>query len=512
MAGTGFVQGFNVGFNAVNSALRLAQLKEESDRRNKREDEKWGYEKGELDRKRTLAADLAAAGSEPTSGVVVGEPGSRNFADSPDEQAFLREQDAAIADLQGTKPSAAKMAVGSGRNILDPSDARAQKGQRGYTSRVADAYRKAGEVDKALTVESIQRGIEKSGIKDSLTHLFASNGDAAGAQRIREQASGPLGGTLIAERTERVGADGTKIPDYNLSIRDEQGNVRPLGSAFSMLYMAENPAEYMKLIKDEQATAGKNKNEAAKLALDERRVGVLEQNARTMEGYRRDQMQLARERAAGGPGSGEGQPLQFTAPSASDQKALRELIVEGATEGQDVNVANDLAQRLSMANPGMTMADAARVALTPGVVERPVNTPYGVLPALVTPDGRAVVMAPRAGQQGKPAEAKPAESKPAPKDSGPSGWEKFKSGAWNALVEPAPPRKASPAEIAAQPPKREQPPPTIYQNAVNAMRAEQQRLITQAQSATPEQQAELQRQVQELEAQIQRTIATRGVK
>lgn len=510
MAGTGFVQGFNVGFNAVNSALRLAQLKEESDRRNKREDEKWGYEKGELDRKKNLATDLAAAGSEPTSGVVVGEAGSRNFADSPDEQAFLRDQDAAIADLQGTKPSAAKIAVGAGRNILEPSDPRAQTGRRGYSARVSDAYRKAGEVEKAFSVEDIQRQFERTRLKDASQYLFASKGDAAGTQRIWEEANGPLGGTLIAEPTVRKGADGTEIPDYALSVRDEQGNVRKLGSGFTMLYMADNPAEYMKLIKGEQKSKADSDREASKLALDERRVGVLEQNARTMEGYRRDQMSLARERAQGSASAAD-QPFQFTAPSTADQKAIREAVTANLGEGQDENVATDVATRLVMANPSMTIADAVRIATDPKASFRNIQTSVGVMPGIVSADGSVRVLAPSAAsfREDKPEPKK--DEKPAGKAE-PGGWDKFKRGAWDALVEPAPPRKETPAQIAAQPAKREQPPPAIYQNAVNALRVEQQRLVEQARTATPEQQATLQRQAQALEEQIQRYVATRGVR
>lgn len=511
MAGTGFVQGFNVGFNAVNSALRLAQLKEESDRRNKREDEKWGYEKGELDRKKNLLEDLKSAPAEPTSGVVVGEAGSRNFADSPDEQAFLRDQDAAIADLQGTKPSAAKIAVGAGRNILDPSDPRAQTGRRGYAARVSDAYRKAGEVDKAFSVEDVQRQFERTRLKDATQYLFASRGDAAGTQRIWEEANGPLGGTLVAEPSVRKGADGTEIPDYALSVRDEQGNVRKLGSGFTMLYMADNPAEYHKLIQGEQKSAADSKRADAKLALEERRVAATEQNANTMEAYRRDQEAARR---AGG-GSGEAQPFQYTAPSTSDQKAIRETVMENLQEGQDPNVASDVATRLVMANPGMTIAEASRIATDPGATIRNVNTPYGVMPAIVGSDGQARVLAPSAASMQVPREQAPKEEPSATAQAVDKFIDKAK-GVGSALVTPRDrskePSPTAPASIAAQPPKREQPPPAIYQNAVNALRAERQRLIDQAKSAPPEQQEGLLRQAQALEEQIQRTIATRGVK
>lgn len=494
---SGFVQGFNVGFNAVNSALRLAQLKEESDRRNKREDEKWGYEKGELDRKKNLLEDLELAPAEPTSGMVVGEAGSRNFADSPDEQAFLRDQDAAIAELEGRKPSAAMMAVGAGRNIVDPSDPRAQTGRRGYAARVADAYRKAGEVDKAFSVEDVQRQFERTRLKDASDYLFASNGDAAGTQRIWEEANGPLGGTLIAEPTVRKGADGTEIPDYKLSVRDEQGNLRDLGSGFTMLHMAHNPAEYHKLVQGEQRYATEGKRKDAELALRERGVAVQEKNAET------------RERAQGSASAAD-QPFQFTAPSTADQKAIRETVTANLGEGQDENVATDVATRLVMANPSMTIADAVRIATDPKASFRNIQTSVGVMPGIVSADGSVRVLAPSAAsfREDKPEPKK--DEKPAGKAE-PGGWDKFKRGAWDALVEPAPPRKESPAQIVVQP-KREQPPPAIYQNAVNALRAEQQRLVEQAKSATPEQRVVLQRQAQALEEQIQRYVATRGVK
>lgn len=499
---TGFVRGFDVGFNAVNSALRLAEMKRDADHRRKREDEKWGYEKDELDRKRTLAADLAAAGEEPTSGLVVGEAGARNFADSPEEQSFLREQDASIAELEGRRPSVAKIAVGSGRNILDPSDPRAQSGRRGYASRVADAYRKAGEADKAFSVEDIQREFERTRLKDAARHLFVSNGDAAGTQRLWEEANGPLGGTLIAEPTKRVGADGVEIPDYNLAIRDEQGNVEPMGSAFTMLYMAENPAEYLKFVRTEHSDAAKAKRDDARLALDERRVSVLEQNANTMEAYRRDQ------RAAGG---GQGAP-QFNAPSMSDQKAIREAVMTTLQDGQDESVATDLATRLVMANPTLTAAQAARLATTPGVQVRNVTTNAGVMPALVTPDGQAVLLAPGPSSWQAPPQATPKPEPSATAQAVDKFIDKTKAiGA--ALVTPrdraAEEREAaskpSPAQIAAQPKKREAPPRQESTNAVKALRAESRRLLARAEKSTdPDEKATLRRQAESLEAQARR--------
>ena len=277
MARANFARGFEVGFNAVDSVIRQSDERKERERRNQREDEKWDFEKDKLERERSFQREMADAGRAPEQGMAIGAPGAKNFAAGKADQQFLAEQDAAIAELEGRAPSAAQLAAGSGNQIMDRNDPRAQDTRVGRLARVADVQLRHGKADEALKTEELANAIRKSGVKDAMDYLFASGGDAAGAQRIREQAMGPMGGTLIAEKATRKGADGTEYPDFKLSIRDGEGNVRELGSAFSMMYLANNPAEYHKLLQSENKAKGEAERGERQLAQGDRRLDIAQQ-------------------------------------------------------------------------------------------------------------------------------------------------------------------------------------------------------------------------------------------
>ena len=499
---TGFVRGFDVGFNAVNSALRLAEMRRDAEHRRKREDEKWGYEKDELERKRTLAADLAAADSEPTSGLVVGETGSRNFADSPEEQSFLREQDAAIADLEGRKPSAAKIAVGVGRHILDPSDPRAQSGRRGYMARVASAYRRAGEVGKAINVEDIQREFERTRLKDAAQYLFVSRGDAAGTQRMWEEANGPLGGTLIAEPTVRKGADGTEIPDYTLSIRDEQGNVRPLGSAFTMLYMADNPAEYLKLVQGEQRAAAQTKRDERLLAQGDRRLDIAESDL----SIRRARLGLEQQRFSderdGGKLKREIEQLEtLLGRPLTETERLAKFGIKTEKGGDSKKFIDDVAKEWAKNNPDATPSDVAtfRADLERRVDAAPVELEIEARIKQLPPEQRAAAIDEakqrfRLGDEWfkqRGIEVPPAQ---APARQGAAS---IAASGGTAPPAPAPAQVATQREVGAT--------ETMYVNALAALRQQQERLGQEAKNAPAEQQADISRRIAALGEQIRRT-------
>ena len=281
---SGFAQGFQVGFNAVDSVVRQKYERERQSKMDKRDEERWSFEKDRMERERQKTADLAAAGQAPAQGIAVGATGARNFAAGADDQAFLKDQDAGVAELENRAPSPAQTAAGAGRQIMDPSDPRAQDSRQGYLARVADIYRRHGDVGQALNAEQLGRSIEKEGYKDAIDYLMAT-GDAEGAQkRFNATGRGKITGTLVATPTKRVGANGVEMPDYTLSVDDGKGNVRQLGSALAMRFMADNPAEYMKLLNSEQegglrarSVTNQEKATDAQIRQGDRRLDITEQ-------------------------------------------------------------------------------------------------------------------------------------------------------------------------------------------------------------------------------------------
>lgn len=561
MARANFARGFEVGFNAVDSVIRQSDARKERERRNQREDEKWSFEKDRLENERSYQQGMKDVATVD-QGVAIGAPGAKNFAAGKADQEFLADQDAAIAELQGRAPSAAQMAAGSGNQIMDRSDPRAQNTRAGYLARAAEVQRQHGKMDESIKTEELANAIRKSGTIDSLDYLFASGGDAAGAQKIRESAMGPMGGTLIAEKTTRKGADGTEYPDFKLSIRDNEGNVRDLGSAMVMRYYAGNPAEYHKLLQSEAKGKRESDKDERTLAQGDRRLDIAQQQANTTESWRRDQMAIARERAANA-GSAAGEAPGFQPLSTTDEKAVREFLAENLPQGADINTATDIAARVRSANPNMSLSQAAQVAATPGLQVETRNSNRGPVDVLILPErevvvngkkqtvpSKAIVLAPGATMY--PGPAKPPEPPQTPGNPAIDKALRSTASAARSLVTPSPVAESpeslraqqaqlldqarrttdaaerarlvgmaeqigakiapSPKEVAAQPAPAV-PPRQQYSNAINALRAEQERLLQQARSARSQsERATLERQAARVGAQADRQAQAAGVR
>lgn len=416
----GFLGGFNVGFNAVDAVLRDKREMEDRERRNKREDERWKLEKERIDRERSLERELSEAGQTPTQGKAVGG----NFATSEADQRFLAEQDAAIAELEGRDASPVRLAAGAGSRIVDRDDPRAKDTRAGYLARVSDVQRRHGKVSESITTDELSRQIQRSGVKDALDLLLAG-GTPEQAQSLLKE-SGRIDGQLVAKPTVRKGPNDVEMPDFDLSVVKPDGSVQHLGSALTMRFMADNPAEYLKLLNQEGKDRVQSERDAAKLALDERRVAVSEQQARTMEQYRRDQIAESRARR-----QAEAQAAQsgsmFQPLSTTEEKALRDAIT-ALPENADPNKAVDVAARLLSANrANMSFAEAALIASNPDVSIHRSMTTAGPVDFLVVPGGtdaqgrptpaRRYLMAP-----GAPFEELPV---PAPEPKSPSAMQRF---------------------------------------------------------------------------------------
>lgn len=542
---SGFSRGFQVGFNAVDSVIRQKDEKERADRRDKRDDERWSFEKERMDRERQKAADLAAAADVPAQGVAVGAPGSRNFATNSADQAMLKEQDAAIAEMEGRAPSPAQAAVGSGREIMDPSDPRAQDSRQGYLSRVASVQRKHGDVTGSLTTEELGNRIAKEGYRDALDYLLAT-GDAEGAQkRFNGTGRGRIEGKLVATPTKRVGANGVEMPDYTLSVDDGKGNVRQLGSALTMRFMADNPAEYLKLLNQEQEGALRTRSVTnaeratdASIRQGDRRIDLAERQQqeaarhnRAQEGIAGARLKLEREKR-----SDEIDGTKFEREIAGIEKVLGRRLTEteklgklGFKSAKDENgFVDDVAKEWAKNNLDAKPQDIAnfKADLSRQVRAAPVALEVEGRIKALTPDQRPAAIAEAKQRFGLTDEWFVARGIDVPKGPQPAGTPPIKpsapdvgrtqgaagmaAGTMPAAADVQPPVR--PAQAAAAPPQAAAPQRQMgeqeisYVRAVQALLAQQKQLAARAAAATNDaEKAAISAKITELGAQIQRT-------
>jgi len=427
----GFAAGFAAGWGAVDSAQRQKMEAE----RQKRDDAlrqselamrqtEFADRQEERTRAKTIRQGVADAAAEPETGVAVG----KNFAAGAGDQQFLRDQAQSEAELAGTPAPAEQAAATSGNQVRRFSDAGQaanfaadRQGEIGYTKRVADVYRKAGEEGKARELDSEFKRLSKEGYKEALDYGLKT-GDWAGAGgQFNKLGSArlPDGTTLKGTPVERVGPDGVKVQDTNLQVVDAEGNVvRDLGSALQMRWAAEGFTQYQQHQaslrgegRQERQVGVAEKNAAtqeSRIALDEKKIAIQQQLADARE--RRDEAQMkywagqleatnrridiAASRAAAGGGSGKADGTPGV--SRDDEKHIATIV--GAMplpKGADPTAIVDTAARIKALAPGISASEAATVAATPGARIRQVQTNKGVFDALEVP-AREVV-----GKDGK---------------------------------------------------------------------------------------------------------------
>lgn len=529
----GFARGFDVGFNAVDSVIRQRDEKEERERRNKREDEKWSFERDRMERERSKAAELAAAGQAPAQGMAVGQQGAKNFAAGEADQKFLAEQEAAMAELEGRAARPAELAAGAGNQIMGRDDPRAQDGRQGYLARVADVQRRHGDVAGSLTTEEIGKRIEKEGYKDTIDYILAG-GDPKKAQKMFNSSGRvKIDGELIATPTKRVGANGVEVPDMNLAIRDANGNVRQLGSALQMRFMADNPAEYMKLLNQEQegalrarGVANQEKATEASIRQNDRRLDLTAMqvndqlaNSAFTRGNQAARFAMDREKWDDEKNGGKlkreieqaesllGRKLTpterlgklgFKAGDDETGKLVNKLTEEWqkgnpeATPAQIAEFKADLARQIGAA-PAMLEVEARVKALPPeqrAAAMAEAQQRFGLTPEWFKERG---IEAPAAGPQGSPTLDSVIAAGKKLLGNITGGGEK---------AGPAAQQAPRPAQMATTPDQV----PTMYRNAIAGLRSAQQDLARKMQGATPEQQAELNAQIMALGAQIAKQI------
>lgn len=528
----GFARGFDVGFNAVDSVIRQRDEKEERDRRNKRDDEKWSFEKEKMERERSKAVELAAAGQAPKQGKVV----NGNFASGAADQAFLADQEAAIAEMEGRAPKAAEVAAGAGNQVMGLDDPRAQDSRQGYLARVADVQRRHGDVAGSLTTEELGNRIAKEGYKDAIDYILAG-GDPKKAQAMfNNTGKARIDGELIATPTKRVGANGVEMPDMELSVRDAQGNVRKLGSALQMRFMADNPAEYMKLLNQEmegglraRGVANQEKATEASIRQNDRRLDLTAMqvndqlaNSAFTRGNQAARFAMDREKWDDEKNGGKlkreieqaesllGRKLTpterlgklgFKAGDDETGKLVNKLTEEWqkgnpeATPAQIAEFKADLARQIGAA-PAMLEVEARVKALPPeqrAAAMAEAQQRFGLTPEWFKERG---IEAPAAGPQGSPTLDNVIAAGKKLLGNITGGGDKAGPSAQQAQQAPRP------AQMATTPDQV----PTMYRNAIAGLRSAQQDLARKMQGATPEQQAELNAQIMAIGAQIAKQI------
>lgn len=422
----GFSAGFAAGWGAVDSAYRQKAEAEQRKIDNEQRaadlamrQENQAQQRKEwqrADQKRQNIADAAA--TESQAGTSVGS----NFATGAGDTAFLEQQAAAEAEMNGAQAPQVRPAASTGNEVRKFSDAgqaanfaAERQGDLGKVKRLADVEYRSGNTAGGMELESRYKSLVKEGYKEALDTLFQT-GDVTKAQQLFD-ATGKykIPGRLQATPVTRKGADGVEMPDYDLSIVSEDGSVRPLGSAITMRYQADGIENYRSMLANEAAGARAERTIGVaekKTDLEEKRIAIQDRLAAAKE--KRDDAQIkywegqlaatnrridlsAAKAAAGGSGGGKGdQPAGSPVVDRNDEKHIREIVGEMTLpKDADPRRIVDVASRIKALAPGISASEAATIASTPGATVRSVQTNKGVFDALEVP-GREVV-----GKDGK---------------------------------------------------------------------------------------------------------------
>lgn len=542
-----FSSGFAAGWGAIEAAertrteqqrakadqdLRAAQLAI-AQAQEGRMSEEYGRQKAT----RQAVADAAA---EPT----VGQSVAGNFTSNPSDAAALQADLAAEAEMRGTAAPAVQAAASSGNKATTfDSEQKAARfaseraGRSGYAMRLADAYARTGEADKAMAYTQQWKALSKEGYKDALDALFRTGGDAEAAQSIfNETGSMKIGGRLVAEPTKRVGKDGVEMPDFKLSVVSPDGSVREIGSALTMRYMADGPENLRSMLsseaqgsRQERQVSNQERGTDAQIRQGDRRLDLSEQQ---VGNETRNTDSVIADRTAQRAIASAGLALRQAA-SRIDQERWDNEKTGGAStlqsklEGMEKALGRKLTdvERTSMILGKSKSAEANEGFINDATKEYQKQKPDA------TPEQMATFRADLVRQLSAAPAAIEVESriKSLPKDqqaaAAAEASQKYRlQDSWfeaRGLPKPVAPQPARPAAQAASAPAapavrtpsatpaaiaQSNPQVQSYISAVEALRANQQRLGAAAAKASPEDQARISQEITKIGGQIQRTI------